>query len=94
MQKAELNLQLEIGTTGETIEVTADVPLVNLGSATLAAPSTTLRSTTFLWSTATSIGSYSLFRAYRRLTLSTILATARRMGSSVRFRTTWMAAST
>jgi len=35
MQNAELNLQLEIGTTGETIEVTADVPLVNLGSATL-----------------------------------------------------------
>ncbi len=29
MQNASLDLQLEIGTTGESIEVTADVPLVN-----------------------------------------------------------------
>jgi outer membrane receptor protein involved in Fe transport len=35
MQVAELSLKLDIGTVGETVEVTADVPLVNLGSATL-----------------------------------------------------------
>ena len=35
MQNAELTLALEIGTTSETVIVTADVPLVNLGSATL-----------------------------------------------------------
>jgi outer membrane receptor protein involved in Fe transport len=35
MQDAELSLTLEIGATTETVNVTADVPLVNLGSATL-----------------------------------------------------------
>jgi len=35
MQNAELVLVLEIGTTSETVSVTADVPLVNLGSSTL-----------------------------------------------------------
>ena len=35
MQDAELTLQLELGETTETVNVTADVPLVNLGSATL-----------------------------------------------------------
>jgi outer membrane receptor protein involved in Fe transport len=35
MQNAELSIALEIGTTGETVNVTADVPLVNLGSSTL-----------------------------------------------------------
>ncbi|MGI4830126.1 MAG: carboxypeptidase regulatory-like domain-containing protein [Janthinobacterium lividum] len=35
MQSAELTLQLEVGSSGETIDVTADVPLVNLGSSTL-----------------------------------------------------------
>jgi len=35
MQDAELTLQLELGATTETVNVTADVPLVNLGSATL-----------------------------------------------------------
>jgi outer membrane receptor protein involved in Fe transport len=35
MQNAALDLQLEIGTTGETIEVTADIPLVNTGNSTL-----------------------------------------------------------
>jgi hypothetical protein len=35
MQDAELSLALDIGQTTETIDVTADVPLVNLGSATL-----------------------------------------------------------
>jgi outer membrane receptor protein involved in Fe transport len=35
MQNAELDLQLSIGTTGETIEVSADVPLVNTGNSTL-----------------------------------------------------------
>ncbi|MEO6802917.1 MAG: carboxypeptidase regulatory-like domain-containing protein [Granulicella sp.] len=35
MQSAELNLSLETGGTSETVTVTADVPLVNLGSATL-----------------------------------------------------------
>ncbi len=35
MQIAELTLKLEIGATSESINVTADVPLVNLGSATL-----------------------------------------------------------
>ena len=35
MQNADLNLQLEIGTTGETIEVTADVPLVNISDSAI-----------------------------------------------------------
>ncbi len=35
MQNAELSLSLEVGTTEETVNVTADVPLVNLGDATL-----------------------------------------------------------
>ncbi len=35
MQNAELSLQIEVGSTTETVNVTADVPLVNLGSATL-----------------------------------------------------------
>ena len=35
LQNASLDLQLEIGTTGETIEVTADVPLVNASNSTL-----------------------------------------------------------
>jgi outer membrane receptor protein involved in Fe transport len=35
MQNAELSLQLEIGATVETVSVSADVPLVNLGSATV-----------------------------------------------------------
>jgi outer membrane receptor protein involved in Fe transport len=35
MQNAELSIPLEIGTTGETVNVTADVPLVNLGNSTL-----------------------------------------------------------
>jgi outer membrane receptor protein involved in Fe transport len=35
MQDAELTLKLEVGGTTETVEVTADVPLVNLGNATL-----------------------------------------------------------
>ncbi len=35
MQNAELSLQLEVGSTTETVNVTADVPLVNLGNATL-----------------------------------------------------------
>jgi hypothetical protein len=35
LQIAELTLKLEIGATTESINVTADVPLVNLGSATL-----------------------------------------------------------
>ncbi|WP_242617760.1 TonB-dependent receptor [Edaphobacter modestus] len=35
MQNASLDLQLEIGTTGESIEVTADVPLVNVGDSAL-----------------------------------------------------------
>jgi outer membrane receptor protein involved in Fe transport len=35
MQVAELSLKLDIGEAGETVTVTADVPLVNLGSATL-----------------------------------------------------------
>ena len=35
MQDAELKLQLEVGTAVETVNVTADVPLVNLGNATL-----------------------------------------------------------
>src|ERR1700761_1166861 len=33
MQNAELPLSLNIGSTGETVDVTADVPLVNLGTA-------------------------------------------------------------
>ncbi|QEE27511.1 TonB-dependent receptor [Terriglobus albidus] len=37
MQNASLPLTMEVGTTTETINVTADVPLVNLGSATLGA---------------------------------------------------------
>jgi outer membrane receptor protein involved in Fe transport len=35
MQNAELTLTLENGTTNETVTVTSDVPLVNLGSSTL-----------------------------------------------------------
>lgn len=35
MQNAELSPQLQVGSTGETVNVTADVPLVNLGSSTL-----------------------------------------------------------
>jgi outer membrane receptor protein involved in Fe transport len=35
MQDAELTLPLEVGTTDQTVTVTEDVPLVNLGSATL-----------------------------------------------------------
>ncbi|MEO7041606.1 MAG: TonB-dependent receptor [Gemmatimonadaceae bacterium] len=35
MQNAELNLPLEIGGGTETVEVTGEIPLVNLGSATL-----------------------------------------------------------
>jgi outer membrane receptor protein involved in Fe transport len=35
MQNASLDLQLEIGTAGESIEVTADVPLVNVGDSAL-----------------------------------------------------------
>jgi len=35
MQDAELSLALEVGTTDQTVTVTEDVPLVNLGSATL-----------------------------------------------------------
>jgi len=35
MQDAELSLALEIGSTEQTVTVTEDVPLVNLGSATL-----------------------------------------------------------
>jgi outer membrane receptor protein involved in Fe transport len=35
MQSAELNLVLETGTAAETITVTSDVPLVNLGNSTL-----------------------------------------------------------
>ncbi|HEY0306859.1 MAG TPA: TonB-dependent receptor [Acidobacteriaceae bacterium] len=35
MQVAELSLKLDLGDVGETVQVTADVPLVNLGSATL-----------------------------------------------------------
>ncbi len=35
MQNAELTLQLTVGGTNETVEVTADVPLVNLGNSTL-----------------------------------------------------------
>ena len=35
MQNAELNLQLEIGATTESVNVTADIPLVNLGNSTL-----------------------------------------------------------
>jgi outer membrane receptor protein involved in Fe transport len=35
MQNADLSLKLEIGTATETVEVTSDIPLVNLGSATL-----------------------------------------------------------
>ncbi len=31
MQVAELSLKLDLGEVGETVEVTADVPLVNLG---------------------------------------------------------------
>jgi hypothetical protein len=37
MQDANLALKLEIGATSETVNVTADVPLVNLGNATLGA---------------------------------------------------------
>jgi hypothetical protein len=35
MQNAELSLALEVGSTGDTVNVTADVPLVNLGNSTL-----------------------------------------------------------
>jgi len=35
MQDAELSLSLEVGATDQTVTVTEDVPLVNLGSATL-----------------------------------------------------------
>ncbi|ADV83498.1 TonB-dependent receptor domain-containing protein [Terriglobus saanensis] len=35
MQNAELSLTLDVGTTTETVNVSADVPLVNLGSSTL-----------------------------------------------------------
>jgi outer membrane receptor protein involved in Fe transport len=35
MQEAALNLSLETGTANETVTVTSDVPLVNLGSSTL-----------------------------------------------------------
>lgn len=35
MQDAELGLTLELGTTTDTVTVTADVPLVNLGNSTL-----------------------------------------------------------
>ena len=35
MQTADLSLKLDIGTATESVSVTADVPLVNLGSATL-----------------------------------------------------------
>jgi outer membrane receptor protein involved in Fe transport len=35
MQQAELTLQLEVGTTSETVNVTADIPLVNSGNSTL-----------------------------------------------------------
>ena len=35
MQNAELSLKLDIGAITETVQVTADVPLVNLGNATL-----------------------------------------------------------
>src|SRR3954447_1737112 len=35
LQNADLDLQLQIGTTGETIEVSADVPLINANNATL-----------------------------------------------------------
>ena len=37
MQDAELSLKLEVGATSETVDVTADVPLVNLGNSTLGA---------------------------------------------------------
>jgi hypothetical protein len=35
MQDAQLTLQLEVGATTETVNVTADIPLVNLGNATM-----------------------------------------------------------
>jgi outer membrane receptor protein involved in Fe transport len=35
MQDAELTLKLEVGSATETVNVTADIPLVNLGNATL-----------------------------------------------------------
>lgn len=35
MQNAELSPQLQVGATGESVSVSADVPLVNLGSSTL-----------------------------------------------------------
>jgi len=35
LQNADLDLQLQIGTTGETIEVNADVPLINANNSTL-----------------------------------------------------------
>jgi hypothetical protein len=35
MQNAELSLVLEIGSTAETVDVTAGIPLINLGSATV-----------------------------------------------------------
>ena len=37
MQNASLNLTLDVGATGDTIEVTADVPLINAGNSTLGA---------------------------------------------------------
>lgn len=37
MQDADLSLKLEVGATSETVDVTADVPLVNLGNSTLGA---------------------------------------------------------
>ncbi|MDP9052330.1 MAG: TonB-dependent receptor [Acidobacteriota bacterium] len=35
MQNAELNLKLDVGANTETVNVTADIPLVNLGNSTL-----------------------------------------------------------
>src|SRR6185369_14272154 len=35
LQNADLDLQLQVGTTGETVEVTADVPLINANNSTL-----------------------------------------------------------
>ena len=34
-QEADLSLALQVGGTGETVEVTSDVPLVNLGNSTI-----------------------------------------------------------
>ena len=43
MQQASLNLTLDVGASGDTVTVTADVPLVNLGNSTLGATVTNVQ---------------------------------------------------